>query len=116
TFRRGQAAERQDKKHARDQIKQSNEIGAHERSTFFSFFLYMASIRLVTRKPPKIFTDAMISAGNPNILASVLQLALDASVVSTATARRAPTTITDEIAFVTDISGVCSAGVTLQTT
>ena len=28
----------------------------------------------------------------------------------------APTIITDEIAFVTDISGVCSEGVTLQTT
>ena len=28
----------------------------------------------------------------------------------------APTTITDEIALVTDISGVCSAGVTDQTT
>tara|TARA_B100001059_G_C17573016_1_gene445915 strand:+ start:74 stop:235 length:162 start_codon:yes stop_codon:yes gene_type:complete len=28
----------------------------------------------------------------------------------------APTIITDEIAFVTDISGVCKDGVTLQTT
>ena len=28
----------------------------------------------------------------------------------------APTIITDEIAFVTDINGVCSEGVTLQTT
>ena len=28
----------------------------------------------------------------------------------------APTIITDEIAFVTDISGVCNDGVTLQTT
>ena len=28
----------------------------------------------------------------------------------------APTIITDEIAFVTDIKGVCSDGVTLQTT
>ena len=28
----------------------------------------------------------------------------------------APTIITDEIAFVTDIKGVCSEGVTLQTT
>ena len=28
----------------------------------------------------------------------------------------APTIITDEIAFVTDIKGVCSGGVTLQTT
>ena len=34
----------------------------------------------------------------------------------TPTASRAPTTITEEMALVTDISGVCSAGVTLHTT
>lgn len=34
----------------------------------------------------------------------------------TATAIKAPTIITDEIALVTDIRGVCNAGVTLQTT
>jgi len=34
----------------------------------------------------------------------------------TPTASSAPTTITDEMALVTDISGVCSAGVTDQTT
>ena len=34
----------------------------------------------------------------------------------TPTASSAPTTITEEIALVTDISGVCSAGVTDQTT
>ena len=32
------------------------------------------------------------------------------------TATKAPTIITDEIALVTDIKGVCNAGVTLQTT
>jgi hypothetical protein len=31
----------------------------------FSFFLYMASIRWVTRKPPKMLTDASTSATNP---------------------------------------------------
>ena len=35
---------------------------------------------------------------------------------STRTASSAPTTMTDEMALVTDISGVCSAGVTDQTT
>ena len=34
----------------------------------------------------------------------------------TATAIRAPTIITDDMALVTDINGVCNAGVTLQTT
>ena len=35
---------------------------------------------------------------------------------ATPTASSAPTTITDEMALVTDISGVCRAGVTDQTT
>ena len=35
---------------------------------------------------------------------------------STPTASSAPTTITEEMALVTDISGVCSAGVTDHTT
>ena len=35
---------------------------------------------------------------------------------STPTDSSAPTMMTEETAFVTDISGVCSAGVTLQTT
>ena len=39
-----------------------------------------------------------------------------APAASTATASSAPTTITEEMALVTDISGVCSAGVTLHTT
>jgi hypothetical protein len=34
----------------------------------------------------------------------------------TPTASSAPTTMTEEIALVTDINGVCSAGVTDQTT
>ena len=36
------------------------------------FFLYMASIRCVTRKPPKILIDAMIKARTPKIFASQL--------------------------------------------
>ena len=63
-----------------------------------------------------MFTEAIISARKPKSLAIVLPLALKASAAPTATANSAPTTITEEIAFVTDISGVCSAGVTLHTT
>ena len=37
-------------------------------------------------------------------------------VAGTPTASSAPTTMTEEMAFVTDINGVCRAGVTLQTT
>src|SRR6186997_235649 len=78
----------------------------------FAFFLYIASMRWVTRKPPKIFTQAKISAMKPKPRAQPEPL----EIMGTPTASSAPTTITDEIAFVTDISGVCSAGVTDQTT
>ncbi|MNL65928.1 hypothetical protein D3C87_1903250 [compost metagenome] len=72
----------------------------------------MASMRWVTRNPPKMFTLAKTRAMKPNTLE--IQLASWAS--CTPTASRAPTTITEEIALVTLISGVCRAGVTLQTT
>ena len=68
-------------------------------------------MRAVTRKPPKMFTQARISATKPRPLEiHALPIAV------TDTAISAPTTITDEIALVTLISGVCSAGVTLHTT
>ena len=69
-------------------------------------------MRAVTRKPPKIFTLAMIRAKNPR----VLEIQEASPITGTATATSAPTTITEEIALVTDISGVCSAGVTPHTT
>ncbi len=78
----------------------------------FFFFLYIASIRCVTKKPPKIFTAANIIAKNPKIFAVLKTFpelpAKDAII--------APTIITDEIALVTDINGVCNEGVTLHTT
>src|SRR5260221_37900 len=79
---------------------------------YLAFFLYIASMRWVTRKPPKIFTQAKISAMKPKPRA---QPEPD-EIMPTPTASSAPTTITEEIALVTDISGVCSAGVTDQTT
>src|SRR4029079_16702625 len=78
----------------------------------FAFFLYIASMRWVTRKPPKIFTQAKTSATKPQPSAQPLPL----ETLATPPASSAPTTITEEIAFVTDISGVCSAGVTDHTT
>ena len=73
-----------------------------------SRFLYIASIRAVTAKPPKMFTLASATATRP----SHFELGLPAA----AAAISAPTTITEEMALVTLISGVCSAGVTDQTT
>lgn len=69
-------------------------------------------MREVTRKPPNMFTLAKISATNPKIF----EVQDELSMAETETAISAPTTITEEIAFVTLIKGVCNAGVTLQTT
>ena len=72
----------------------------------------MANILWVTKNPPKIFTAAKVIAKNPKIVEEVKTpspLVARAAII-------APTIITDEIAFVTDIRGVCKEGVTLHTT
>ena len=59
-----------------------------------------------------MFTAAKIIAKNPKIFETSNILILspaNAAII-------APTIITEEIAFVTDIKGVCKDGVTLQTT
>ena len=63
-------------------------------------------------KQPKKFIEASIIAKKPNIFA----VSNIFSAEPAKAAIMAPTTITDEIAFVTDIKGVCNEGVTLQTT
>ena len=59
-----------------------------------------------------MFIAARDIAKNPKIL-EVLKIL---SELPAKPAIIAPTIITDEIAFVTDIKGVCKEGVTLQTT
>ena len=66
----------------------------------------------MTKNPPKIFIAAKIIAINPKIL-DVLKILPDELAKA---AIIAPTIITEEIALVTDIKGVCNDGVTLQTT
>jgi hypothetical protein len=73
-----------------------------------SFFLNISSMRCVTRNPPNTFTAASATAIAPIIDPK--------SSCSDPAARMAPTIITEEMALVTDISGVCSAGVTFQIT
>jgi hypothetical protein len=66
----------------------------------------------VTKNPPKILTAARTIAKNPKMLDDekmIPSLPDKAAII-------APTIITDEIAFVTDIKGVCNEGVTLHTT
>ncbi len=76
------------------------------------FFLYIASMRSVTRKPPKMLTEARMSAMKPTKRAKTEPL----STAATPTDSKAPTTMTEEMALVSDMSGVCSAGVTDHTT
>ena len=59
-----------------------------------------------------MFTAANIIAKYPKIFAVSKMFLLSPA----SAAIMAPTIITDEIAFVTDISGVCRDGVTLHTT
>tara|TARA_Y100000591_G_C21645742_1_gene600211 strand:+ start:51 stop:251 length:201 start_codon:yes stop_codon:yes gene_type:complete len=66
----------------------------------------------VTKKPPKMLTEAKIIAKKPNND----EFSNTASLEFAKAAIIAPTIITEDIAFVTDISGVCKDGVTLQTT
>src|SRR5262249_33415965 len=107
-----QPTQRENEENAGDEIKQRDDIGGHRLAHFF--FWYMPSMRCVTRNPPKMLTEAKVSATKPRTRAQIGPPSLATS--ATPTASSAPTTITDEIAFVTDISGVCKAGVTDQTT
>ena len=62
----------------------------------------------MTTKPPNIFTAASATAIRPKILDK------DESIGPAAS--KAPTIMTEDIAFVTPIRGLCNAGVTDQTT
>ena len=65
----------------------------------FLFFLYIANILCVTKNPPKIFIAASAMAKKPKIL-EVLKILYE---LPAKPAIIAPTIITEEIAFVTDI-------------
>ena len=81
--RGGQAAQREDEQDAGDEIEKGRDIGGHRAQPFF---LYMASMRWVTRKPPKMFTLARIRAMKPK----------HARPERTIVAERAASTPTDE--------------------
>jgi hypothetical protein len=66
----------------------------------------------VTKNPPNILIAAREIAKKPRIFEIVKTL----SVLPAKPAIIAPTIITDDIALVTDINGVCKDGVTLHTT
>ena len=66
----------------------------------------------MTKNPPKILMAARDIAKKPRMLEIVKIL----STLPAKPAIIAPTIITDDIALVTDINGVCKDGVTLHTT
>ena len=65
-------------------------------------------MRWVTRKPPNTLTAASATATTPMVRPSPVCVRPAASI--------APTMMMAEMALVTAISGVCNAGVTVQTT
>src|SRR5581483_6435805 len=77
-------------------------------AAFGSFFLNILSMRCVTRNPPNTLTEVSATATTPTQPPQSNAAGPAASI--------APTRMIPEIAFVTDMSGVCSAGVTLHTT
>src|SRR6476660_8947373 len=88
--RRRQSSQRQNEQNAGDEIEQSGEVGVHRRQPFF---LYIASMRSVTKKPPKMLTEARMSATKPTKRANPDPL----STAATPTDNRAPTIMTDEM-------------------
>ena len=65
-------------------------------------------MRWVTRNPPKTLTLASTTAAKPRTVPQSIGCGPAASM--------APTMMMPEMALVTDMSGVCSAGVTVHTT
>src|SRR5689334_1841274 len=114
-----QALERENEANRRDQMPEGDLVGAHLSFSplyffstgaviFGSFFLNISSMRCVTKNPPNALIDAITTAATPTQPPQSKAAGPAASI--------APTRMIAEIAFVTDISGVCSAGVTLHTT
>src|SRR6185437_13419802 len=61
-LRIGEAAQRQDEQNAGSEVTERGDVGVHR----LSFLWNIASMRCVTRKPPKILTDAKVSATRPS--------------------------------------------------
>ena len=118
-LRARQPAQRQDEQHARDEIEQRDEIGLMvtlcAASALRLLFLLVhaehalgdeeAAENVHRRHDQRHETERLRQLGPARRRPA-----------PTPTASSAPTTITEEMALVTDISGVCRAGVTLHTT
>src|SRR5207248_104476 len=112
-----QASQREDEQDAGSEIGERDLICRHQwpvggwwlvAGGSGSLRLNISSMRWLTRKPPNVLMAARPTA--------IVPISAPAPVFPEPAARIAPTTITELIALVTLISGVCSAGVTFQTT
>jgi hypothetical protein len=108
-----QPAQRQDEQDAGDEIELARRDWRSSCAPFF-FFLVHAEHALGDQEAAE---DVDRGEDERDEAERARQIGPESSATSaTPTASSAPTTITEEIALVTDISGVCSAGVTDQTT
>ena len=105
-----QAAQRQDEEHAGDEVEKVRERLADIAS---ALLLVHREHPLGDEEATEDVDAASTSAMKPKSRASPVP---SQPVSGTPTASSAPTMMTEEIALVTDISGVCRAGVTDQTT
>src|SRR4029077_3523357 len=104
-------AQRQDERDDRDQVEEVREVVAHVSPGLLgrSRLLNISSIRSVTTKPPTTFAAARTTAAKPTIQVNALLSGWPRTII-------APTITTPWIAFVPDISGVCSSVGTLEIT
>src|ERR1700733_2208405 len=86
-FRMREAAQRQDEQDGGDEVGEGGQAGGH-RYLPYCRRLNIDSMRCVTRNPPKMFTDASVTAMKPN--------ATDHHDVPRPVASIAPTMITEE--------------------
>src|SRR6202012_4908268 len=100
-------AQRQNEQHGGDEVGEGGQAGGHL-CVSYCRRLNMDSMRWVTMNQTKMFTLARVNPLTPNANGQPL--------VPIPVASMAPTTMTDEIALFTYISGECSAGVTFHTT
>src|SRR5439155_27229942 len=95
--------------HDRDQVEQIGEVVAHSRDLGGSRFLNISSMRSVTTKPPTTFAEASTTATKPTIH-------VNTPLSGSPSTSIAPTITIPWIAFVPDISGVCSIAGTFEIT
>src|SRR5262249_56724117 len=104
--RRREEAQREDERHDREQVEEVGGSGAHSSP---GFFLNISSIRSVTTNPPTTFADASTTAMNDRIRMKSPGCGVPMTMI-------APTMTIPWIAFVPDMSGVCSSVGTFEIT